>query len=127
MLLAGVGAVGYFMWERLRLKRRAARIGLEAMSDTEMMRLARQLRFYDDLLRMLDSRGIVRARHQTPMEFSHTLAHLPAETYDTIQRLTRIYYRIRYGNAVLTQDYQRRVREAIARLEPTLGPPRTKP
>jgi hypothetical protein len=122
MLLAGATAIGIFAWERVRLRRRAARIGLdESMGDSEVRRLARQLRFYDELLRMLEARGMQRPRHLTPMEFTRGLAHLPAETYDTIQRLTRIYYRIRYGEAELTTDYQRRVRETLAKLEPTLG------
>lgn len=120
--LAGVSAVGYFAWERLKLRRRAERIGLGALRDEDKRRLARQLGFYDDLLRMLSERGYRRPAHLTPLEFSFTLAHLPAETYAAVHRLTRIYYRIRYGRAELAPSYQKRVREALMRLEPGLGP-----
>jgi protein-glutamine gamma-glutamyltransferase len=119
--LAGVAAVGWFLWERLAMRRRARRIGLADMPDAESIRLARQLGFYDSLLKALATRGYQRPRHLTPEEFSHTLTHLPTETYDAVRRLTRIYYRIRYGRAELSPEYQRRVGEAVQRLEPALG------
>lgn len=122
--LAGVSALAYFAWERWRMKQRAKRIGLSDIPDAEKIRLARQLGFYDDLLRLLALRGIERPKHQTPFEFTHNLTHLPAETYNTIQRLTRIYYRIRYGQSELAPTYHRRIKETLARLEPSLGEPK---
>lgn len=121
IVMGGVAAVGYFAWERWKLKRRANRIGLGDLPDDDKIRLARQLGFYDDLLRMLEQRGYRRAAHLTPLEFSQTLAHLPSETYDAVRRLTRIYYRIRYGRLELAPEYQKRVKESLVRLEPTLG------
>jgi len=122
--MGGVAAVGYFAWERWKLKRRANRIGLGDLPDDDKIRLARQLGFYDDLLRLLEQRGHRRPAHLTPLEFSQTLAHLPSGSYDAVRRLTRIYYRIRYGRAELAPEYQRRVKESVLRLEPMLGTPR---
>ena len=53
MILLSVLAVSIFVFERLRLHRRARRIGIELLSAPDQYRLARQLRFYDDLLRIL--------------------------------------------------------------------------
>lgn len=122
----GIGAVVYFMWERYRLRARAARIGLQDMSNSEQIRLARQLGFYDDLLQMLAARGYLRAPQYTPLEFSASLTHLPAEVYDSVHRLTRIYYRIRYGRSELGADYLRRIRTSLGRIEQALGPPKLK-
>lgn len=122
----GVGAIGYFAWERYRLFKRAARIGLKDLPDSDQLRLARQLGFYDEMIRMLAARGYVRAPHYTPLEFSESLTHLPAEAYDSVHRITRIYYRIRYGRARLGAEYIRRVRGVLTRLEPALGPVKVK-
>jgi transglutaminase-like putative cysteine protease len=121
MVLIAVGAVARFAWERWMMRRRAARIGLDALPGGDRIRLARQLGFYDDLLRMLEARGYRREKHLTPVEFARTLTHLPTEAYDAVRRLTRIYYRIRYGQAKLSPAYQQRVGRSLARLEPALG------
>ena len=54
-------------------------IGLDALPADERMRLARQLGFYDQLVQLLERRGLVRPHHLTPMEFSESLSFLPAE------------------------------------------------
>lgn len=117
-----VGCVGWFLLEKWYLRRRAARIGLEALPPAEQMRLARQLAFYDDLLRLLDRHRITRPRHQTAMEFSRSLTFLPATAYETVRRLTRLYNRVRYGGAELDPGQRRRLNTIIGRLERELGP-----
>ena len=52
--LAILAAVGWFFFERLRLRRRARRIGLDTLPSTQQLYLARQLGFFDDLLRLLE-------------------------------------------------------------------------
>jgi transglutaminase-like putative cysteine protease len=118
LLMIGIvaAAVGWFIWERWRLRRRAIRIGIESLPDDEQLRLARQLGFYDDLLRLLDHHHIVRPAHLTPLEFSRSLAFLPSDAYDTIQRLTGLFYRVRFGRAELTEPQRRRLSSVISRL-----------
>ena len=58
----------------------------------------------------------------TPMEFSQSLLYLPNQAYDTIRRLTALFYRVRYGNAELSHGLQRRLGTVIARLESSMGP-----
>ena len=121
--LALAGSVLWFVAERWALRRRAARIGLDKLSDADQMRLVRQLGFYDDLVRLLARHHISRPRHLTPLEFSRTLLHLPSEAYDTIRRLTQVFYRVRYGHAELSGGQQRRLGTVISRLEQRLGAP----
>ena len=121
ILLALVGFVFWFLLEKWTLRRRAARIGLEALSPAEQLRLARQLAFYDDLLQLLAGHNVHRPRHLTPMEFSRSLTFLPATAYETVRRLTGIFYRVRYGGAELDAGRQRRLIEVIGRLERELG------
>lgn len=106
-------AVGYFLFERWKLRRRARRIGLTSLPHTLQVRLARQLGFYDELMRLLARHDIHRPANLTPMEFSGSLSFLPSEAFDTIRRLTEVFYRVRYGQAELTVDQQRRLARVI--------------
>jgi hypothetical protein len=112
-----VASIVYFVFEKYRLRARAARIGLDTLPTSEQLKLARQLGFYDDLMRLLEKNQIVRARHQTPQEFSESLSYLPSEVFLTIRRLTAIYYLIRYGRRELTAPRQRRLGTVIQRLQ----------
>ena len=110
------GSVTWFSWERLRLRRRAARIGISTLPMSEQMRLAKQLGFYDELLRLLGRHRMIRNAHQTPLEFSRSLLFLPGQTYDTIVRLTQLFYRIRFGGAKLSTAQRRHLSTVLDRL-----------
>ena len=118
-------AVLYFLLERLRLRRRARRIGLTDLPSPELMRLARQLAFYDDMMRALERRKITRAAHLTPQEFSRSVDYLPGELFQIVQRLTRVFYRVRYGGVDLQGSQQRRLARVVERLDALLGPAKT--
>ncbi|HEX4797414.1 MAG TPA: DUF3488 and transglutaminase-like domain-containing protein [Humisphaera sp.] len=115
-------AVGGYLWSRYQLRRRAARIGIASLPLDEQLRLARQLGFYDDLLRLLARHQIDFAREQTPREFSRSLLYLPASAYSTVLRLTELFYRVRYGKSELTPGRHRHLASALARLAEELGP-----
>jgi transglutaminase-like putative cysteine protease len=115
-------AIGWFVWERWRLRRRAARIGLDLLSPTDQIRLVRQLGFYDDLIRLLERHQMERPPHQTPKEFADSLAYLPSENYDTIRRLTQIFYKVRFGQVQLTPPQRRRLHTVLQRLATSLEP-----
>jgi hypothetical protein len=123
MILVLTGALGWFVWERALLRRRAARIGIVALPEAQQFRLARQLRFYDDMLRLLRRHRIARPPHETPLEFSRSLTFLPADAYDTVQRLTTLFYKVRYGGAELPAPRQRRLVAVLARLGDELAGP----
>lgn len=107
---------------RWRLRRRAARIGLDALPPAEQLRLARQLGFYDDLLQILERRHIERPAHLTPLEFARSLLYLPAGAYTSVRRLTEVFYRVRYGQQELSAGLQQRLRRAIEQLDRELEP-----
>jgi len=120
MILAIVGIVVYFLYDRWRLRRRAARIGLDSLPPGDQLRLARQLGFYAEMMTLLERRNISRPRHMTPMEFSTSLAYLPNQAYDTISRLTQIFYRIRFGDKQLTPTQHRHLSSTVSRLSATM-------
>jgi len=122
MTLIIVASVLYFLLERIRLRRRARRIGLGDLPGTDLRRLARQLAFYDAMVRALERRKIVRAAHLTPLEFSRSIEFLPGEIFQVVQRLTRVFYRVRYGGADLQPPQQRRLERVVERLDAALGP-----
>ncbi|MEO6436134.1 MAG: transglutaminase domain-containing protein, partial [Tepidisphaeraceae bacterium] len=124
-VLGAIGSIAWFLWERWRLWRRAERIGLDALPAEERLRLVRQLGFYDDLLRLLERRGMIRPRNLTPLEFSDSLAFLPAEAYHSVRRLTEIFYRIRYGRHELSPGQRLKLDLTIRRIEGVLGPAKT--
>ena len=117
MVIVLVVAVVIFVFEKLRLRRRAARIGLDSLPASDQLRLARQLGLYDDLVQLLEKQKIVRPSHLTPREFSESLSYLPYEQFQTIRRLTDIFYHIRYGRRELTGPRQRLLGNVIARLQ----------
>lgn len=122
MILILAVALGWFFVERALLRRRAARIGIEALPEAEQLRLARKLGFYDELLRLLRRHRIARPAHCTPLEFSQSLTFLPADAYDKVQRLTTLFYRIRYGGAEMPASRQRRLLTVLASLSDDLTP-----
>jgi transglutaminase-like putative cysteine protease len=110
----------WFFIERWRLHRRARRIGIELMSAPDQFRLARQLRFYDDLLLILARHRIERPRHFTPLEFSRSLTYLPSEVYRDIYRLTQVFYRIRYSGSNLPVHTRRHLSSVVYRIQQAL-------
>jgi hypothetical protein len=119
--LAIFGSVGWFFYERWKLRRRAARIGIVDLPASTQVKLMRQLGFYDDLVQLLERHGITRLPHHTSLEFCDSLAFLPSQNYDTIYRLTRLFYRIRYGQVELDAGQQRRLGNVIERLSRQMG------
>jgi hypothetical protein len=117
LLAMGIlGAVGWFVFERWKLRRRARRIGIVDLPASRQAQLIRQLGFYDDLLQLLARHRISRPEHLTPLEFCDSLAFLPGNVYDTVYRITRLFYRIRYGQRELDTGQLRRLSIVIDRL-----------
>jgi hypothetical protein len=120
MILLCALAVGWFLVERWRLHRRAQRIGIKSLSTTDQLRLVRQLSFYDDLMRILARHHIERPQHLTPLEFSRSLAFLPADVYRDIHRLTQLFYRIRYGGSTVLSPPRRHLAAVVYRIQKVL-------
>jgi protein-glutamine gamma-glutamyltransferase len=123
VLLVGIclAAITRFVAERWRMRRRAARIGLSDLPPAEQIRLAKQLGFYERLMRLLHRSAIVRPAHLTHGEFSESLSYLPNEAYDAIRRMTKLFYAVRFGQRRLTGDEQKDLNAAVDALEPILS------
>jgi hypothetical protein len=123
MILLCAVAVSWFLVERWRLHRRAKRIGIKSLSTSDQLRLVRQLGFYDDLMRVLSRHHIERPPHLTPLEFSRSLAYLPADVYRDIHRLTELFYRIRYGGSIVLSPPRRHLAAVVYRIQKILDAP----
>jgi len=120
MIIVIVMLIIMFVIQQRRLRRRAARIGLDNLPVDQQLRLARQLAFYDQLTQALHRHNIFRPVHLTPLEFSESLVFLPNTVFDAIRRLTNLFYRVRYGNATLPPERQRRLENLVQRLTESL-------
>jgi protein-glutamine gamma-glutamyltransferase len=120
MIGFSLAVIGWFVYERWRLWQRARRIGLSSLPKADQLRLARQLGFYDQLTQILERRGVTRPPHLTPLEFCRSIAFLPPVGYDLVQRLTDLFYRVRYGQRDLTAAQQRRLGRVVDRLNTVL-------
>ncbi|HMB96423.1 MAG TPA: DUF4129 domain-containing protein, partial [Tepidisphaeraceae bacterium] len=121
MLIVLLLAVMVFLLEQWRLRRRARRIGLDALPTEQQLYLAKQLGFYDELLLLLERNRIIRPPHLTPLEFSDSLTFLPTDAFDSIQRLTDAFYIVRYGHADLSATERRQLLDILANVESSLG------
>ena len=118
----GVGLTAWFVVGRVRLMRRARRIGLGSLERDEARRLARQLGFYDEMIGILEQREIVCPAHMTPLEFGRSLDFLPREAYEIVCRLTSIFYRVRFGTGKLSLGQRRSLTRVVDRLRGVLVP-----
>jgi transglutaminase-like putative cysteine protease len=116
MILIMISLIIAYIIQQRRLRRRAARIGLDSLPLDQQIRLARQLAFYDQLTQALHRHNIFRPLHLTPLEFSESLVFLPAQIFDSIRRLTHLFYRVRFGSATLPPERQRRLETLVERL-----------
>jgi hypothetical protein len=121
MIVAVFLAVLWFVFEQWRLRRRARRIGLDALPADQQMRLAKQLGFYDELLLLLERHQIIRPPHLTPLEFSDSLTYLPIDAFDSVQKLTDVFYIVRYGHRELSTTQQRQMIDVLSNVESSLG------
>ncbi len=124
MSFIAIGLVTWYVWQRKKLMRRARRIGLDSLGSNEARRLARQLGFYEEMIDVLARRNILRQPHLTPLEFSHSLTFLPGDAFETIVRLTEIFYRVRYGKGSLSSGQRRSLARVVDRLSTQLYGPR---
>ena len=69
------------------------------------------VQFYEKLLEMMEQRGVLRDKHQTPLEFADKLKSREAMI------VTRAYNRVRYGGERLSSTEKREVERALVVLE----------
>ena len=105
VLLFGLGLVLFgkrlWPWFRRRSTGRAIEDG----------RAYSNVQFYEKLLALMQQRGVLRDKHQTPLEFAGNLKS------NEVMIVTRAYNRVRYGGERLSTSEQREVERALVALE----------
>ena len=82
----------------LRRRRRVvAAIRLDVSDRNRARRLARQLGFWADALRIMERRGLKKAPSETPLAYSRRAAAADPEVGASLAYLVELMYRIRFG------------------------------
>jgi len=71
---------------------------------------------YRQMLKRLESQGIVKPNNATHLEFLSTLANLPPEKREAVESITRLYERNRFGNLPLSSSEQNHVQSLIRQI-----------
>jgi hypothetical protein len=121
LALAPLAMVLWVVVQRIRMHRRATRIGVESLPARLQKKLVRQLGFYDNLLILLARHGIHRPPHLTPLEFSQSLGFLPTAAYESVNRLTELFYKVRFGQSELTAGQHKHVHAAVGEVAELLA------
>jgi len=102
-------------------RRRMAALQLTALPRAKRRGLARRLRFYLNMLDLLERYGYHRPEWQSPFSFAQELADADPMRFDPVVALTELFYEIRFGHRDMTPDRRDRVRAHLKRLEQSLG------
>jgi transglutaminase-like putative cysteine protease len=114
LVVVGITFAGLFLYllagwlDRAVRRRRRARPG-------------RTLRFYEELLAIMRSKGLRRPMHQTPREFARVVAAQfgpqDGSVTQAVDLVTDLYYRARFGGYELSAEEQSRMRDALRKLK----------
>lgn len=99
-LLAGIGLL--VSLRRLRLKRRPA--------------VPAAATLYQDMLRRLRKKGLIKPPHQTHREFLDHLAPLPPEQRTDVKKVTEFYERTRFACQAAAPGEENEMRQTVRRL-----------
>lgn len=86
-------------------------------------RARRLVEFYERFQRLLAERGLRRASSQTQQEFAHSVAAtltagaVPPSLRQLPERVTALFYRVRFGDTELTADETRQIEQQLAEFE----------
>ena len=69
--------------------------------------------FYNDLLRILEKKGIFRQSYLTPMEFAKYVIKTQGENYKVVEILTNFYYKVRFARIMLTDLEKNEVKRLL--------------
>jgi transglutaminase-like putative cysteine protease len=108
-------------WVVFMLWRRSERRRAGAIAFAPRMRAA--VAFYQELLQVLQRRGYVRPRGQTPREFAAAVVRRGGEPLRPILALTDAFERVRYGGEELPDAEQEQLRRALGGLREALARP----
>lgn len=101
--------------------RRLSALQLNRLPRKERRKLVSRLRFYLQMLDMLERHGYVRPSWQSPFGFAQELADANPMRFDPVLSLTEMFYEIRFGHRELDADRQGKIKAHLQQLEHALG------
>jgi hypothetical protein len=113
--------VGFTTWVVFMLWRHTERRRAAAFTISPRMRAA--VVFYQELLLVLQRRGYVRTRAQTPREFALAVVRRGGESLRPVLALTEAFERVRYGGEELPGSEMEDLRRALQALGLALAKP----
>jgi protein-glutamine gamma-glutamyltransferase len=103
----GLAITVFFLAKRIRIINYLQKKNAPAAKDDRQIAIS----FYQRLMRLLESRGLVRSVGQTPLEFA-AAADIPDAIF-----ITRAYHQVRYGARDLTADEKKEIEDRLRRME----------
>lgn len=104
--------------------RRLTALQLNRLPRKERRKLVNRLRFYLQMLDMLDRQGYVRPTWQSPFSFAQELADANPMRFDPVISLTEMFYEIRFGHRELDSERQGKIQAHLKQLEHALVRPK---
>ncbi|QQE12507.1 transglutaminase domain-containing protein [Planctomycetota bacterium] len=119
IVIIGVLIVFFFLHE-IQTRRKAAQLHLSSLPRSQQRSLAKQLAFFITLQQLLTKHGHSRKSWQSPMQFANQLTAQNPQRYQSVKKLTQIFYDIRYGNRPLDESRKSIVDSELENLQHTL-------
>ncbi len=114
-------ALTWLLVRRIMRRRSAIRqLQLDAVSRRDQRRLARQLDFYLNMLRILDRAGHSKPIWQTPAHFAARLVTGHPDRFTAVVPLTDLFYEIRFGGRPLDSTRARLIQQHLDQLRRSL-------
>lgn len=111
-LVAVVLVVGLVLaWSRL------GRSGGARHVDPHTARQIAAIQLYERMLRILEVQGLLKPPGATPLEFARQVARERGEAARSVESLTGLYCRVRFGQAPFSPDDARQAQELLAGLQ----------
>ena len=107
-----LGLLGLAFWRLMSILRSASR-----KHTAEEMRRRITIEFYLRMERILTEIGSIRGVATTPLEFARQSSFTPL-----MLPITEAFYRVRFGNAVLTEEESKSIQQTLAQLEQAIAP-----
>jgi hypothetical protein len=79
-------------------------------------RLPFAVQLYRQMLKRLESQGIIKPNNATHLEFLNTLTGLPPEKWEAVESITRFYERNRFGNLPYSSGEQHHIQSLIRQI-----------
>lgn len=101
-------------------KRRMVALQLTNLPSRDRKAMVKKLKFYLEMLDMLERYGFYRPSWQSPFGFAKELVNANPGKFDSVLILTEIFYEIRFGNRQLDDVRKGKIKAELKKLETTL-------